>query len=1531
MAIARRFNWYSGIRCDIPFLRSIESAVSYDIDTILRGVITGINQPYLIRGFDIVIPAASINASALQIQVANSVILHSTAAESGTILVVPPDTPDDTLDSSINSKVIGGFTNGTVNYIALDYRRSVDASTVDQTFAWSPSQKIEYQRAAPLGQILDYRYIITNNGFGTLLPLYKIKLDQNGNVEYIVKAVPSLFRLGRGGSVPDPTYKFNFKNLINPQTITTSSAGTYREWIKSSAENPVTVEPGDSPLAFHYGDWSITSLKEWMDAVMTRIADISGSQYWYIDSAFQSGTLGLFDLWWDSVGNVMTGAGNLTFNYILESSIPLYGGFQTSTIDKDILSDDSYVVDTQTGSQATLNTFNYGTLIIHSLTNTTWAPDDNAPTLHNRRIWRLNNLLFQVKALWRDDDYLYAYVTRTSQQVGNSIGIVSWSYDANNLVTITTDGNHSFKAGDFVDISGLVLTGNSNENPEPNGIQYVLSVPSDTTFTFQCAWPLSGTPSAAAAIATQELNRTSHPYNPTLLIKEWTYESNTVTLTVQNLYANPNDQINILVKGLQWKNNPAQEAPNGGYLATVTTDGKLTYTYNSGIQDEPSFDDSTIPTIKLIKPYDFLLTVNGATPTVYNVTDITATTYSPVSFSYPIGPKDLTLSTDASGAIRFDGVVARSKILNPLLIEKIEYITPPPPQDEPYILITLFNTHGRTGVISGAVFTIYGDPETGYAKTYTNATIDYSIDTNKIKLSESPEIEDYGVYNHNDNTPLYAGFPGNPYPGPIQWDSDIVIKGIIGDKAFTIPKTATATPPLANKFNVGGVTGTVFLQDGEVAYIVLERNQLVSQGLSASCQLSSASKPVIIIPGTPLDINNQSLEKGDFIKFTDEPENYWLRIGDLVQGVGNTTVIHLLTDAGLPPTQEQRPLRQGSLVYCKGTYSLIYAQPHWKVTNNPNIYWVAVRRDNNGPLPKCYLKALELTVGETRAISNQVSNNLLIYTGAMTEGAVEPNYEYSVTEEPFNYVSDLTIESIDIPTRTISLQASPVQGLQKNDILKQSDNTYTIHEVLTSKTVVLRESINNLTTGNVTYYRRNYNILNSDNLTSAIRKEDRELARLNTNVTKTVYDESVYCELIELEGSSTTIIHSGDFIYQGNDPYEPTAIAWVLHGNDNDNLTIENRQILMPGGQFGSTFLLINCVRGTWDVNETIKQNGVDTGWYPKTSNDQFVAPAIPTNTEIVLPPNRRLQSLNGNRYIYFPPDSVYTATSHTDMTGEDLLVIINDTVREAGVDYSETFGGPKAKIKILRDLPPKTRIRFRVLSTMGSAAISLVGYSNLQEAYNLGHTIVTRPGTPVVIHAGNAYTSAGDDALYLAGRLIINGDNNQGNIVGGLFPHQDKKMLIGSEQSKPLESWSASEYIKTHNSFSGSAWCHKTAATVTTDANGIRISDSAIDIPAGTAIRLTITAVARHALNNGSAAFRVEAMCKRDDINDAVLVGYPVTTIIGAEGNGDDYAVTVEVDNNIVYVTVYGTDQELDNTVYWAITEDYQIIRTST
>lgn len=1573
MSVGRRLQTYPGIRFDAPYLRSIESSVSYDFDSLCRGLVTGLQRPYLIRGFKIVIPSSNIPASALQVQVADSAILHSSAAESGTILTLPAGIDNEVLDSS-NSKVLGSFQNGVPNYVSLEYIRSIDEASADQTSGWSQTQRLELQRIVPIARILSYRFVISTTGFSTNLPLYIVGVSVNGTVDYITKAAPGLFRLGSGGTVPNPQNSFTFKNLINPQT------GTNREWVNTSSavSNPMSVVPGNPAEAFSYGDWSIESLKEWMDAIMTRIRSITGSSYWYTDSSVINPP-NIPDVWFDAAGSVLTGSGQISYNYILESTDRISGAYESSFTDSEILPGDSYVIGATSGRRGTISSFNGNQLIVNSLTGTGFIPGE---TLYNRRLWDMNFSYFQLTN-YADAVSRYASLQRESFSPGTPVNVASWVYDADAVrlqkVTVTAAA-HGFLPGQIVLLAGLTASTGA-----PNGPQWIREVTTNT-FSFLASEAITGSAGVTAATATP-ISSDKHPYQPRFAYT-WSYVGSTITLSgfsqkvpVRSTFAQVGDTTNADPEVILTDTSDMRVGqhvvgtgiPADTYILSVDSATQITLTKDATATGSPSlsffdvivvtgatattnapngrwdvttvtslgdiqFTAASIPTgtagvsSPLLYPdyYEFLVTVENAVPAAYNVADVKAISNGPASFYYVIGSSGLPPQPDASGAIEIDGVVATATVADPVQIQQITY-------NGGDLDVDTYTPHGLQSSASTTV-TIFGNPSiTGYAQTYQNVDVTVNSATS-FTISPTPSsipqvFPNLGTFINAGSDLVFLNFPNNPYAGPIQWNSDLIIKGIIGDKAFRVPVTATAEgTPQANRFNTGGVTGTAFLQDGEVAYIKLLRNLPVSNGASFNCVAPTA------ITGTNFqDVDGNPLEVGDFVKFDDEDEGKWIRIGSF----SGPTQANLLNDNGQPPTAVQRPPKTGQLVYAKGTYNVVTVKPHYLVEASTDVYWLAVRRDNGSPLSKVYFRNLELEVGETRSINDNEPTNLLIYTGAMTESAVNPNYS-TKGSGPWALTEDLEIDAVNLNTRTVTFTAPPQLKFQKEDRFVKTISgvpyTFSINYVVSDLTVSVREPVAVLAQGDaVVYYRLNYSINDSDNLTFGIRKEDRELAKINTQLTRPIYDESCFVQRISLDAGAG-VVRSGRYIYAGS-LANPTGLAWVMHGTEDVTETIDGVSVAMPGGHpsVGPNAILVHILAGAaaFTDGSTLLQinmannSSVNTARTIDNPGDPaFPAPTIAgapaTGVALVLPPNRRTQVLaSGGGYEVWPSDSYYKASTVDALTGEDLLVIANDQIREAGLDYEEVFAGPKAVIRIVRSLPVNTRIRSRTTASYGSVLASTGGGTSLQIAYNNGNTINELAGVPVEMTAGDA--ASGGSALKTNGSIEINGDDGGGNIVGGLKGSVDKGFLIGSEANKPKEAWTALAVVKSHDNSPGSGHYSKTADVTTTIPGATTVAGSNIAMPDNAVLRVNVTAVARETSNLGQASFRMEAAFQRSG-GAPVLLGSPTTTVIGGSGTGLTYAIGFGLVGNDIVIVAYG-----DSTaVYWAVAIDYQIIQAA-
>ena len=776
--------------------------------------------------------------------------------------------------------------------------------------------------------------------------------------------------------------------------------------------------------------------------------------------------------------------------------------------------------------------------------------------------------------------------------------------------------------------------------------------------------------------------------------------------------------------------------------------------------------------------------------------------------------------------------------------------------------------------------------------------------------------------------------------GPLTWSADVNVRSIIGGLMVTLNSTATALPSgTADTFGAGTLE---FNNDNQVAYLRLERN--IPLGVSGTTYNITNNGSTTVVTGTPftyVDSSSvtQNLAVGDYLKVDNESEDHWFR-------VSNLSPVTLVNIAGGNPTTTQRPSVAGAkLVVSKGNYSTINVANAEDVPATGDIYWFAYRKDKSSS-PVVYLRNLELSIGEQRNVNDNSTQNLLLYTGAQTEAAINPEYSLS-TSGNWEFESTVSINSgtigVDTVNNTIYLAAQPPYGIQAGDLMfdPASGITLTVAYPLNGTTAVFKENGTGFaTSGSIKYRRPDYAIADEDNLTRAIRKLDRLMAKISTVTGRPIYDESLFIQKITISteaDSSSTIIRSGYYITTS-----AGGLAWVVAASN----TTTNQEVKDPtAGTTIASALLIHVISDPGSAfvsGVTITQSipGVSSATRTITSATP-TAPAIygdsagvGANGQILrLPPNTRVSipdnGLSGPRGGKVYPMAAFN-TASAAVGGGELLVVINDTPRECAVDYIEAAdNGPAifagsgspisnaAAIKLVRSMPTNTRIRFRNLATFGLTPPSGTSVVNLQSAYNAGNTISTAAATPVQIVAG----SASEVALNVSnGRIQISSSSGS-----GIQPAADKGSQVGFDIKRFANVWTQQVNVKTHDNVTGSEWVQRTAAIQTTTA--ALVTADTYTLPDPSAYRFTVTAVGRR-LSGGpdSAMFRMEFAAYREG-SGAVLLGSPSTTIIAQSSNAGAYVIVPVVSGNDVQIQVAG---DTGQTVQWALTIDYQRVSTA-
>lgn len=257
MSVTRSKNWLGGQRVDVPHLREVDSSVANDFDVLAGSIMAG-EAALVVQGFRLrTTGAIGQPATALQIAVADSLLIHPLATASGSIHQVPSDRANEILGLT-NPRLVGSFTSNAVNYIGVDLIRNPDSETSDIVQFVDVDTKKESAKRVPLAKTMDYKiYVSTQDFTGVpgLAPIAIIQTDAGNNVTSIKDARNMFFRLGQGGSVPDGQSSF------------------------------VWPERSETESDFESGDKSLGSLKEWVDAVLSRVWELGGGEYWYSPTA----------------------------------------------------------------------------------------------------------------------------------------------------------------------------------------------------------------------------------------------------------------------------------------------------------------------------------------------------------------------------------------------------------------------------------------------------------------------------------------------------------------------------------------------------------------------------------------------------------------------------------------------------------------------------------------------------------------------------------------------------------------------------------------------------------------------------------------------------------------------------------------------------------------------------------------------------------------------------------------------------------------------------------------------------------------------------------------------------------------------------------------------------------------------------------------------------------------------------------------------------------------------------------------------
>ena len=288
MSVLQKVRITSNERLDLPDFLNVENLESADWLSFIKRMLCGpdsdlTGQNYIIEGFDIINAPAIVNSVVqfdVEVNLADGVVFFPEddqgVASKGAFFVAA--------SSAINPKVSLSSTDS--NFIQMNLVTSTGSSDL-RTF-WDASANNgaggEFDSSVDTITNLDVNIYSNTTGFDVGSVPIAIVITSAGVITSIQDSRPLFFRLGTGGLSPDPHNKFTYPD---------EPTGFSRK------ETPfiLTTNGGDNP--FFGADKNIKTLKQWMDAVLSRIAELAGTNFWYSDGVGSVASLNIHHVWQD--------------------------------------------------------------------------------------------------------------------------------------------------------------------------------------------------------------------------------------------------------------------------------------------------------------------------------------------------------------------------------------------------------------------------------------------------------------------------------------------------------------------------------------------------------------------------------------------------------------------------------------------------------------------------------------------------------------------------------------------------------------------------------------------------------------------------------------------------------------------------------------------------------------------------------------------------------------------------------------------------------------------------------------------------------------------------------------------------------------------------------------------------------------------------------------------------------------------------------------------------------------------------------
>jgi hypothetical protein len=284
MAVLGKLLMGSQQRVDLPDFLSIESYVASDFKHLIKSFIG--KTPLILKGFEIVDAGAAISSTSVSIKIADAVLYHPESSAGSFYYGLPEG-------DELSEPLVPELRLDATNYVYLTLTTVGRAQ--DSRAFWDVD--LNGGQGGEFNQDINTESVITvqvNVSVSTFpegsIPIAKI-VTNSTSIQKITDCRNMMFRLGSGGINPDPNNTYSFRAL---------PTSDYKR-----NEPPVTIFNSAMQSPFFGGDKNIQTLKEWMDVVMTKILEMSGTTWWYESTVNMS----LASIFSDALGSSLKSKG----------------------------------------------------------------------------------------------------------------------------------------------------------------------------------------------------------------------------------------------------------------------------------------------------------------------------------------------------------------------------------------------------------------------------------------------------------------------------------------------------------------------------------------------------------------------------------------------------------------------------------------------------------------------------------------------------------------------------------------------------------------------------------------------------------------------------------------------------------------------------------------------------------------------------------------------------------------------------------------------------------------------------------------------------------------------------------------------------------------------------------------------------------------------------------------------------------------------------------------------------------------------